>query len=298
MLLDSVQKLLGWHAPPADASLLAAEPAASLVPDPELAEDDDPVWPSARIGVAEALWGQGFLFPGGGAEVLRLATPLGLSAASSLLLIGAGSGGPPRCIAAEFGVWVTGYEANPRLVDLANERSERAGLGRRAQVEIWDTLAPKFPRRYFHHGMAIEPLHGAKPEQVLAAVALALKPERSSCCWRWSPIPPLDPADPMVATWARLDHRSADVPSELEITNVLGAPQVRCADRRGRVASSHAERDAGMAHRGARRWPGARPALRQIGMVVHEAELWLARFRLMRDGKLRLVRWHAIAGGG
>ena len=92
MLLDSVQKLLGWLAPPADASLLAAEPTASPVPDPELADDDDPVWPSARIGVAEALWGQGFLFPGGGAEVLRLTAPLGLSAASSLLLIGAGSG--------------------------------------------------------------------------------------------------------------------------------------------------------------------------------------------------------------
>ena len=86
------------------------------------------------------------------------AAPLGLSAASSLLLIGAGSGGPPRCIAAEFGVWVTGYEANPRLVALANERSQRAGLGRRAQVESWDPLPPKFPRRYFHHGMAIEPL--------------------------------------------------------------------------------------------------------------------------------------------
>jgi hypothetical protein len=32
--------------------------------------------------------------------------------------------------------------------------------------------------------------------------------------------------------------------------------------------------------------------------MVHEAELWTARFRLMRDGKLRLARWHAIAGGG
>ena len=103
-----------------------------------LAEDDDPVWPSARISVAEALWGEGFLFPGGGAEVLRLAKPLGLTAASSLLLIGAGTGGPPRRIAAEFGVWVTGYEANPHLVALANERSQRAGLGRRAQVEHWD----------------------------------------------------------------------------------------------------------------------------------------------------------------
>ena len=259
MLLDSVQKLLGWLAPPADASLLAAEPTASPVPDPELADDDDPVWPSARIGVAEALWGQCFLFPGGGAEVLRLTAPLGLSAASSLLLIGAGSGGPSRCIAAEFGVWVTGYEANKRLVDLANERSERAGMGRRAQVEIWDTLKPKFPRRYFHHGMAIEMLHGAKPDKVLTAVALALKPAAQFVLLETVADAPLDPADPVVATWARLDHRSADVPSEPEITNVLAGEnhhnfltvqgQCRSDFRTDKAAPDHGEPPTGLGQR-------------------------------------------------
>ena len=297
MLLDSVQKLLGWLAPPADVSLPAAEPTASPVPDPELADDDDPVWPSARIGVAEALWGQGFLFPGGGAEVLRLTAPLGLSAASSLLLIGAGSGGPSRCIAAEFGVWVTGYEANKRLVDLANERSERAGMGRRAQVEIWDTLKPKFPRRYFHHGMAIEMLHGAKPDKVLTAVALALKPGAQFVLLETVADAPLDPADPIVATWARLDHRSADVPSEPEITNVLARLKFDV-----RIVEDVSRRHMQSAMQGWRiaveAMASAPPALRQIGMVVHEAELWTARFRLMRDGKLRLARWHAIAGGG
>jgi hypothetical protein len=43
---------------------------------------------------------------------------------------------------------------------------------------------------------------------------------------------------------------------------------------------------------------GARPALRQVAVVVREAELWLARVRLMRAGRLRLVRWDAIAPGG
>ena len=222
MLLDSVWNLLGWHASPAGVPPPAVAPVPSLIPDAALAEDDDPVWSSARISVAEALWGEGFLFPGGGAEMLHLATPLGLSAASSLLLIGAGSGGPPRCIAEEFGVWVTGYEANARLVELANERSKRAGLGRRAQVEPWDPLAPKFARRYFHHGIAIEPLRGAAPEPLLAATSLALKPGGQFVLLEVVSDLPLDPADPMVATWARLDNRPARAPSELEITEVLG----------------------------------------------------------------------------
>jgi cyclopropane fatty-acyl-phospholipid synthase-like methyltransferase len=219
-----------------------------------------------------------------------------LSAASSLLLIGAGIGGPPRCITAEFGVWVTGYEANARLVELANERSKRAGLGRRAQMEPWDPQAPKFARRYFHHGIAIEPLRGAGPEPLLAATSLALKPAGQFVLLEVVSDLPLDPADPMVATWARLDHRPAQVPSELEITEVLG--------RHGfdvRIVEDLSRRDMQNAMQGWRTavqaMASARPSLRHAAVVVREAELWRARSRLMQTGKLRLVRWNAIAPG-
>src|SRR5579871_6445598 len=149
VLLDRLRDLLGRHAAPAGAAPDVVVPS-SFVADTALPDDDDPVWPSARIAVVEALWGEGFLFPGGREETLRLAAPLGLSAASSLLLAGAGSGGGPRAIAAEMGGWVSGYEANPRLVELANERSQRGGLGRRAAVAVWDPETPRFPPRYFH----------------------------------------------------------------------------------------------------------------------------------------------------
>jgi hypothetical protein len=41
-----------------------------------------------------------------------------------------------------------------------------------------------------------------------------------------------------------------------------------------------------------------RPTLHELALIVREAELWLARYRLMRAGRLRLVRWHAIGRGG
>jgi SAM-dependent methyltransferase len=296
MLLDGVRNLLGWH-PAAAAALAGVEPVPSLVPDAALAEDDDPIWPSARIGVAEALWGEGFLLPGGDAEVLRLAALLGLSAASSLLLIGAGSGGPPRRIAEQFGVWVTGYESNARLAALANARSQGAGLGRRAQVEPWDPLAPKFPRCYFHHGLAIEALRGASPEPLLAAAAKALKPGGQLVLLETVSDLPLDPADPMVATWAKLDHRRAAAPTELAITDVLGrlgfdVRIVEDVSHREMQNAIHGWRTAVQA------MAGARPALRQVAVVVREAELWLARFHLMRAGRLRQVRWNATSAGG
>jgi len=66
---------------------------------------------------------------------LRLARPLALSKASSLLLLGAGAGGPPCCITSQLGAWVTGFEADPELVLVATERSLRAGFGRRAEIK-------------------------------------------------------------------------------------------------------------------------------------------------------------------
>lgn len=297
LLLDSVLNLLGLHTHHAVAAAPRAKPALSSVPDIDLAEDDDPVWSSARIGVAEALWGEGFLFPGGAVEILRLANPMGLTAASSLLLVGAGTGGPPRHIATELGVWVTGYEENAHLVTMANERSVRAGLGRRAQVELWNPSAQKFPRHYYHHGIAIEPLRGAKPEPALAAIALALKSGGQFVLVEVVADVPLDPADPVVATWARLDHRPAEVPSELAITRLLGHLGFDV-----RIVEDLSRRHMRYAIEGWRRavqaMQSGHPTMRQVAVVVHEAELWLARFRLMRAGKLRLVRWHTIGRGG
>ncbi len=51
-------------------------------------------WPPARLAMVHLLWGDGYIFPGGEIETIRLARPLGASAATSLLVVGTGSGGP------------------------------------------------------------------------------------------------------------------------------------------------------------------------------------------------------------
>jgi hypothetical protein len=38
-----------------------------------------------------------------------------------------------------------------------------------------------------------------------------------------------------------------------------------------------------------------KPTRQQAAELVREAELWLLRRRLIRDGQLRMMRWHAIA---
>ena len=134
-------------------------------------------------------------------------------------------------------------------------------------------------------------------EPVLAAVAQAVKPGGHLVLVELVADTRLDPADPMVATWARLDHRPAVVPSELAVTRMLGRLgfDVRIVED---ISRRHLQYAIDGWHTAVHGMQESKPSLRQVAVVVREAELWLSRFRLMRAGTLRLVRWHAIGRGG
>jgi SAM-dependent methyltransferase len=296
MLLAGVRNWFGGKALPETVRRVAVDQArAADIPSPAY-ERPDAVWPATRIRLAEQLWGEGFVAPGGEAEVLNLARPFGLSAAASLLLLGAGPGGPPRAIAAEFGAWVSGYESDPELRGLAVDRGRRGELGKRVQAAGWNPEVPAFRARFFHHCLALEPLRGADPAPVLAAIAAALKPGGQLALVEPVADAPLDPADPAIAAWARLERRPPVLPSEAAINWHLGGLgfDVRVAEdisRRHALQAVMGWRAAVHEMHGRERPPPAHAAL-----VVREAELWFRRLHLIQAGKLRLLRWHAIAG--
>ncbi|MBN8873916.1 MAG: hypothetical protein J0H67_13850 [Rhodospirillales bacterium] len=251
-------------------------------------------WPAERMWVTDSLWGAGYGFPGAEMETLRLAKPLGLSAASSLLLVGAGAGGPACSVSTHFGAWVSGYEADPDLAVIATERVLRANLGRRVQIETWDPSEPEFPRNYFHHAMVLEGMRGAHPEPFLAAVTTAMKPNGQFVMLDLVAGAPLSEEDPFVAAWARLEQReSVALPNERTVTRVLG--------RLGydvRIVEDLSDRHVHQAMIGWRRLvlglEARKPTHRQAAQIVAEAERWLIRLRLIGDGRLRLIRWHAM----
>ncbi len=100
MLSEAVRNIIGRfsHHPSAQAlaELVFAEPDTEVDPEVTVRKvraTARVVWPPARIDLVHQLWGSGFVFPGGEIETLRLARPLGTSAATSLLIVGVGSGG-------------------------------------------------------------------------------------------------------------------------------------------------------------------------------------------------------------
>jgi hypothetical protein len=254
-------------------------------------------WTAERLATTDALWGDGYNFPGGESETLRLAIPLGLSAASSLLLIGAGGGGPACSVATQLGAWVSGFDVDPNLVAAAVDRIAHANLTKRAQIETWDPKEPHFREHFYHHGLALEPLQGSNPERTLSAIAAALKPSGHLMMLEVVADTPLDPANPVVAGWARLVRRDpATVPSEVTITRILRRLRFDV-----RVVEDISERHIHQALLGrrasVRTMEDAPPSRREAMTCVEEAELWLLRLRLFQTGALRLVRWHAIGGG-
>lgn len=247
-----------------------------------------------RMAVSDALWGAGFNVPGGEEEVRRLAAPLGLSGACSMLLLGCGAGGAPCWLAQAFGAWVSGFESDPALLAAATRRCTAAGLGRRAWIEPWDTAAPRFPARYYHHALALEPLRHAAPAVVLPALAGALRP-RGNLAMTEMVIDDTASRDLALGDWLQAERREMP-PAASAVTGALEGLGFDV-----RVAQDITQRHLRLILRG---WGDlldgigtTRPTPARAAHLVAEAEIWLLRARLMRAGHVRLMRWHAIGPG-
>lgn len=287
MLLEGVRNWLGRATAVPQPEAMAAAAQQRL----------RPAWTPKRLEVTDALWGEGFQFPGGTDEALRLARSLGISASSSLLLVGAGSGGLACGIAAGFGAGVSGFEADPGLLAAAPRFCARHSAGKHVRIEPWDPRAPQFSDRRYQRGIAMEPLRKAAAEPVLAAILHALMPAGQLLLVATVAAIPLHPRDPACAQWARLDgHDATTLPTDTAVTRILGRLgfDVREAED---ISQRHVHQALLGWRCAVRGMQEARPDASTAAQVVEEAELWLHRLRLVRAGRLKLVRWHAVAPG-
>jgi hypothetical protein len=281
----------------AEAWRTGADPPVAPMAAPILPESGSPPpvgtdWPPERLAVGDALWGAGFSLPGGEDEVLRLAKPLGLSSASSLVLLGCGAGGAARCLAERLDAWVSGFESDPVLAAAAAQHCAGTGLGRRVQIAVWTPAAPRFPARYYHHALALEPLRSGDASVVLPALAGALRVGGNLVMTEVVASGAMGGDSAPLAAWLRVEHRGVP-PKAASLTRVLEGLGFDI-----RVAEDITDRHLQLTERAWREFVRALaaepPTLLRAAQVVREAELWLRRAQVMRAGHVRLMRWHAI----
>jgi SAM-dependent methyltransferase len=299
MLSAAVRNLIGrFSHHPSDQVLADTLAFAEPGPQPIVRNDEPAVripWPPARLALVHQLWGAGFVFPGGEIETLRLARPLGASEATSLLVVGIGSGGPAISVARNMGTWVTGLENDPALLAAATGLIRRSQLRKKITLKIWDPEHPDFAVRSHHHCLALEPLLSAQPEPILDGLARALRPGGQLVLTELASTAPLDPNDPSVRRWSDLEQRNpAYVPLGISVTRMLSRVglDVRIAED---ISNRHMEQAMLGWRVMLRDLRNRKPSRPEALRLVSEAELWLVRRRLFREGRLRLMRWHALS---
>jgi hypothetical protein len=281
---------------------LASERAGSPVPSrlspaPPPPSAEQPALPadrSAREVAIETLWGMDCAMPGGGDELVRLASVFGPTSASTILLVGAREGSPARRLATEFGTWVAGVESDPYLLDLAARRAGRGGTAaKRASVVPWNPVSPAFRQAFHHHAVVPEALGQAEPAPLATSLAASLKPHGHVVLLDVVADDPIADSA-LLARWMQVENRRLPPPTEALVTRSLSRAgfDVRVAED---VSARH-QKLCMLGWRGlVARIERGRPPPSLAAALVGEAERWLWRMRLMRDGHLRMVRWHAIS---
>jgi phosphoethanolamine N-methyltransferase len=97
---------------------------------------EDPGYPEDARGKLELIWGEGFLSPGGPAEVSRILGSNDISGCE-VLDIGSGTGGVDVCLVRDHGAGsVVGIDIDPQLVRIASDRAREHQLEDRISYRI------------------------------------------------------------------------------------------------------------------------------------------------------------------
>jgi cyclopropane fatty-acyl-phospholipid synthase-like methyltransferase len=219
---------------------------------------------------------------------------MGLSESLTLLLLGAGLGGPAAAIATKYGGYVESFEAEAELAAIAEQRRRTEPTLRRVTVAAWDRDMPTFKPRSANHALSLEASRGAPLPPILASLAAALRPHGHVVLTEMVCDGALPEHDREFAAWCRLENRRPALPHADSVGSALKAQGFDV-----RVVEDLSEKHVAATLSGWRAAvktmaEGARPDPATAGIFVTEAELWLLRVRLMRRFGFRLLRWHAI----
>jgi SAM-dependent methyltransferase len=276
-----------------DEAALAAGYTPMPAPEfPSVADLDDR-WPEWRLEMAEKLWGDQCLFPGGLEYAKEFVKTFAPSSEKSFLDLGAGIGGAVRGIHKEFGVWMTGMEPSESLAEIGKEQSVKQGLGRRAPVAWYDPENIRLDARKFNGVIAFETFFRfADKGAVLDACHLTL---RHGGHLMFTDLVLAHPGDPgeSVRKW---------MTTEKLVNPLWTAKQTHAAMAERefdvRIAEDISDKYRSMVLSGwVRLLDSLTPGQVDKTFAMHmirECEYWMSRMSALESGALRVYRFHAM----
>ena len=157
-----------------------------------------PEYDDTAIRFLEALWGEGFLSPGGPDEVRRVVADVDF-AGKRVLDIGCGSGGITLFLAREYGPQsIVGFDVEQPVVDLATGRAAAEGLADKASFVRGDPGPLPFADQSFDIVFSKDALiHVADKEALFADIFRVLKPGGMFAASDWLTSHDGEPSDAM-----------------------------------------------------------------------------------------------------
>jgi len=246
--------------------------------------------------LAQWLWGEGFLSPGGEEYVCALLKPCGLTSAMSMLDLSAELGGAPRAVAKVFGTYVTGLERSLEAAQKGMALSKAAKLEKKASVAHYNPDAVELRRNAFDCVFGRTATFAlAGKERLLRVVREGMKANGQLLLTEFVRDAAV-PASPALAAWASTEP----VPPQLWTV----AQYRDCLSGLGfdlRIVEDGTDMYRALIIQGWKRLLDevdlrslAKP---QLLSIVEAAEFWMRRLAALDSGSLRLCRLYAIAAG-
>lgn len=265
-----------------------AEPVSIELP--EVVKD---TWTSARIKVAERIWGCGYVTPGGADYVMKLVRVFGLNPKMSIADINAGPGGSSRAISEAFGMWVTAMEPSETLAAHGMEESTMAGMAKKVPIIAYDPESVELRANGFDCIFAKELFYTVvNKRHLFATVAKALK-KNGQLLFTDFVLAKTDHMEEETANWAAHEPRRPEMWSVKQIREYL--------EKQGldiRVEDDISDEMCGLILQG---WMEAVKNFRpghfepELGeALLAEAELWTRRLGVLQSGDVRLYRIYAL----
>ncbi len=274
--------------------------APEVINAPEEDDSDAPdamKWDDKRLETAQLIWGDGYCGPGGAEYVTSMSKLLGMSKEMSVAVIGAGLGGPSRVLAEEFGAWITGYEESEKLVTKGMELSTKAGLESKAPIQHYDPANDEPFDRAFDRAYSKEALYTVEDKpKLLKNIFTNLKDSGLFLINDYT----LGSAEALtnkdVQKWLRQEPvQPFPIPS---------ASMAKILTDSGYMLRVNEDITDSYIEMIAKSWAGADKVIEtlsqqkgdqsaQIQSIIKEAEFWMLRSKILKEGHLRVWRFLA-----